>query len=195
MAIPAPFESEQLQSLRAHYETLELHDLLPLAREDIFLIGAFVQTFNFIELNLRRSIEVFCAAGLIAPKKQVHTSELVELVKNAVSKLGLAAPELSDTLGKLDEIEFRRPVRNLLAHWAARRVPGYDAIALLSMDKKDTKAALGVQTVTKDHCAYSLLMLPDLRGLFAHISTYDVWLAEKTSAWHIQVSSVGPGSK
>lgn len=189
MAIPAAFESDQLQSLRAYFETLELPDLLPLEREDMFLIGAFVQVFNFIELDLRRSIEAFCAAGLITPKKQFHTSELVELVKNAVSQLDRVAPELSDTLGKLDEIEFRRPFRNLLAHWAARRVPGHDAIVLLSMDKKDAKAALGVQTVTKDHCAYSLLMLPDLRGLLVHISTYDEWLAKKTSEWHIKCLS------
>ena len=189
MAIPEAFESEQLKELRAYYETLELGDLLPLEREDMFLIGAFVQVFNFIELNLRRSIEVFCAADLIERKKSFHTSELVELVKTAVTRLSIAGAELDDILGKLDEIEFRRPYRNLLAHWAGRRIPKHDAIVLLSMDGKDALAALGASTISQDYCAYSIMLLPDIRELLAHVSTYGEWLAKKTAEWHIQLTS------
>lgn len=189
VAIPKAFESEDLRELRAYYETLELSELLPLEREDTFLIGAFVQVFNFIEFNLRRSIEVFCVAGLIERKKSFHTSELVELVKKAVTKLSVAGSDLDDILGKLDEIEFRRPYRNLLAHWAGRRIPKHDAIVLLSMDGKDALAALGASTISQDYCAYSIMLLPDLRGLLVHVSTYGEWLAKKTSEWHIQFSS------
>lgn len=189
MALPEAFESEQLLELRAYYETLELCDLLPLEREDIFLIGAFVQVFNFIELNLRRSIEVFCAAGLIERKKSFHTSDLVELVKKAVTKLSVASSDLDDILGKLGEIELRRPYRNLLAHWAGRRIPRHDAIVLLSMDGKDALAALGASTISQDYCAYSIMLLSDLRGLLAHVTTYDEWLAKKTAEWNIQLSS------
>lgn len=185
MAIPTAFESDRLRAVHDFYLTLEFSDLLPLHQEDACLIGTFVQVFNFIELNLRRSIEVFCTADLIVRKKNVHTSDLVGLVKTAVTKLGLSDPELEDVLGKLDEIEFRRPFRNLLAHWAGRRLPGHDAIVLLSMDAKDASARVGENAVTKDHCVYSIVLLPDLRGLLKHIATYDEWLARKTSEWHI----------
>lgn len=185
MALPKAFESEQLRIVQEHFLTLELSELLQLEREDAFLIGAFVQIFNFIELNLRRSLEIFCSADLVPRKKYFRTSELVELTKKAVMNLELSNPELNDTLGKLDEIEFRRPFRNLLAHWAAKRIPGHDAIVLLSMDTNDALAALGNNAITKDHCSYSILMLPDLRGLLNHIAKYDEWLAKKTSEWHI----------
>jgi hypothetical protein len=77
----------------------------------------------------------------------------------------------------------------LLAHWAAKRIPGHDAIVLLSMDTNDALAALGNNAITKDHCSYSILMLPDLRGLLNHIAKYDEWLAKKTSEWHILLSN------
>ncbi|MGZ8160354.1 MAG: hypothetical protein ACXWT4_16305 [Methylobacter sp.] len=188
MALPEAFESEQLRIVQEHFLTLELSELLQLEREDTFLIGAFVQIFNFIEFNLRRSLEVFCSAGLVTRKKHFRTSELVELTKKVVMNLERSSPELNDTLEKLDEIEFRRPFRNLLAHWAAKRIPGHDAIVLLSMDTKDALTVVGNNAITKDHCFFSILMLPDLRGLLNHISMYEVWLAKKTSEWHILLS-------
>lgn len=188
MAIPKAFESEQLRAVSDFYETLDSSELLPLHHDDTFLIGAFVQVFSRIELNLRRSIEIFRAEELIT-KKEPHISELVKLIKGAVAALNPQDPDLDDILGKLDEIEFRRPFRNLLAHWAGRRIPGHDAIVLLSMDTRDAETVLGVNALTKDHCLYSVVMLPDLRGLLLHISKYDEWLAKKTSAWHIQLSS------
>ena len=188
MAIPNAFESDQLREVQTYFEELDLSDLLPLNREDTFLIGAFVQIFNFIELNLRRAIELFCDAGLIKRKKHFHTSELVSCIKIAVVKLDYDKSELDDLLGKLTEIEYRRPFRNLFAHWAGRRVPGHDSIVLLSMDTKDAVTALGENTLTKDYCAYSIMMIHDIKGLLLHISKYDEWLAQITSAWHTQLS-------
>lgn len=184
MAIPSSFESEQLKAVREYYLTLDLSDLQPLQYEDMFLVGAFVQTFNFIEFNLRRIIEVFCEAKLIARKKYFQPSELVKQVKAGAGQLALSEPQLQEVLGKLDEIEFRRSVRNLLAHWSAKRVPGHDAIVLLSMDAKDSVSALGEPAVTKNEAIYALMMLPDLRGLLKHISAYDLWLARTTAEWH-----------
>lgn len=122
MAIPNAFASEPLLLVRDYFDTLELSDLLPLQKEDAYLIGAFVQVFNFIELNLRRSLDVFCSAGLIERKKHFQTSELVKLVKSGLEKAGVASQHIDDALAKLDEIELRRPFRNLLAHWAAKRI-------------------------------------------------------------------------
>jgi hypothetical protein len=185
MAIPVASESEQLCAVRDFYLTLEFSDLLPLRQEDACLIGTFVQVFNFIELNLRRSVEVFCAANLLQRKNHFYPSELVKSVKCAVTRLGLSDPELIDVLGKLDEIEFRRPFRNLLAHWAGRRLPGHDAIVLLSMDSRDALSVVGENAISKDHCIYSIMLLPDLRGLLKHVSAYDEWLGRKASEWHI----------
>lgn len=191
MAIPQAFSSGSLLVVQNHFETLELSDLLPLEREDAYLIGAFIQVFNFIELNLRRSLEVFCSAGLVERTKHFQTYELVKLLKTGLKRTSITSQRLEDTLGKLDEIEFRRPFRNLLAHWAAKRIPGHDAIVLLTMDTKDA-LSVGINWPSnKDHCTYSIMMLPDLRGLLQHVSKYDEWLAHQVSEWHTQLSNLG----
>lgn len=188
MAIPKACASDPLLLVQNHFDTLELSELLPLHTEDAYLIGAFVQVFNFIELNLRRSLDVFCSAGLIERKKHFQTFELVNLVKIGLRKTGVTGQPLEEELAKLDEIEFRRPFRNLLAHWAAKRIPGHDAIVLLTMDGKDASNVGIGSPVSKDHCTYSIMMIPDLRGLLQHVSKYDEWLAHKTSEWHTQFS-------
>lgn len=185
MALPLAFESEALQVAHEYFLTLELSDLQSLTREDAFLIGSFVQVFNFIELNLRRSLEVFRAAGLVDKKGHVSPAELVRLVKEAVGGMAIEHENIADSLAKLDEIEFRRPFQNLLAHWAAKRIPNHDAIALLSMDTKDSKQVFNQQVTTKDHCMYSILLVPDLRGLLLHVANLDEWLGRKTAEWHV----------
>ena len=188
MVIPSAFESNEIKSVCAHLETLQILDLPPLERDDLSLIGAFIQTFNFIEFNLRRSIEIFCEEDFIRRKKIFHQNELVPTLKKAISHLCLRENGLKDIHEKLDEIESRRSFRNLLAHSSGKRVPESNAFVFLSMNSQDTDFALMRNVFTKDFCMYAVVMRSDLMELLLHISEYDKWLAQVTSSWSRQFS-------
>jgi len=163
--------------------------LAGLKSDDLRLIGSFIQIYNYIELNLRRSIEIFARSNLlddaVARKHhRISSKLLVQTLKAAVVKLDPSIEDIDKNLKKLDEIEYRRSVRNLLAHWAAKRIPGEDAIVLMSKDGLDEKQISGEDQSRDDYVRTAIFDLADLRGLVQHIVDYEVWLATKTVEWH-----------
>lgn len=199
--LPQEYRTPRGEELERKVEALPggLTDLEPLQAPDYQLIGAFIQVFNFIEFNLRRSLEVHARAELLEPSiarrhSQIHQADLVKRAKAAVSRMDPTVEDIPATHSKLDEIEFRRTFRNLLAHWAARRIPGEDAIVFLSKDGRDDKRISGEETVGHDHAKKAIVDLADLRGLLAHIIPYENWMAAKTTEWHRRYIGDPPAS-
>lgn len=189
--LPQEYRTLRGEELERKVEALPngFADLEPLQPPDYQLIGAFIQVFNFIEFNLRRSLEIHARAELLEPSiarrhSRIRQADIVKQAKAAVSRMDSMVEDIPATRGKLNEIEFRRAFRNLLAHWAARRIPGEDAILLLSKDGSDDKQISGEETVGHDHAKNAIVDLADLRGLLAHIISYENWMAAKTSEWH-----------
>jgi hypothetical protein len=154
-----------------------------LSEDDLKLIGAFIQIYNFMELNLRRSIEAAAKGGLLphlSEKKlrSLQPSDLVPAMKAAVANMNLSDEERGDTLQKLDEIELRRGHRNLFAHWAARRI-GDDGIVFITRNDRD--AAASGRPLADGAVATAIMQLADIRGLTRHMLQYEVWIAQKTS--------------
>lgn len=175
-----------IQTLAAELGDDPLSNLEPLSAADAALIGHLIQSFNFMELNLRRSIEIFTHAGLIkAFKKNPHSSELAQTVKAGVAAMGLDGATAGVICQTLDDIELHREIRNHLAHWAAKRIKGHDALYLMSLDQKDAIRRTGSKG---DHetSVYCIMNLADLRGLLEHISKQELWLAELTAQWFIR---------
>lgn len=175
-----------IQSLDADLGGDALSKLEPLTGADAALIGQLIQSFNFLEFNLRRSIEIFSHAGLItASKKNRHSSELAQTVKTGVMAMGLDVATANVICQTLDDIELHRDIRNHLAHWAAKRIKGHDALYLMSLDQKDAIRRTGSKGDHKTS-VYCIMYLADLRGLLQHISKQDIWLAELTAQWFIR---------
>jgi len=184
MAIPPHYPNEHLREIEQELRGDIFSCTENLRPEDFQLIGAFVQMYNFIEFNLRRSIEILAHAGLIShPKAALRMAELIDKVKSAVEKMGPENENITDSLARLNEIELRREFRNLLAHWAAKRVIGKDALILFSQDSKDLQRTTG-KGLEKDFGGYCIINLADIRGLVTHLASYEHWIAEKVSIWH-----------
>jgi hypothetical protein len=133
---------ELLQAIVARTPREKLMDFPVLKPAEHQLIGAFIQKFNYMDFNLRRAIETFARAKLLskaAAKKypKIHSSEVAAVIQDAVKAMDPAVEDIADTTKILWIIERRREIRNLLGHWAARRIPGEDAIVLLSKDEND----------------------------------------------------------
>jgi hypothetical protein len=183
MALPPPYPTATLESIKESLGDNPLAKLEDLRPDDLVLIAAFIQTFNFVELNLRRSVSAFVQAGLVEPKKRQGPSDLVDMSVAAVMKMDPATENVADTVGRLKELEFRRPFRNLFAHWAAKRIRNQDALYLMSHDSRDVNA-VQIGDIDCSRAGFAIVLLPDIRGLVGHIAHYETWLSRKTAEWH-----------
>ena len=187
MALPPENRTPRMEMLEAivrHTPRERLMDFPVLQPGDHQLIGAFIQEFNYIDFNLRRGSEIFAHAKLLseqAVKKypKIHSSEVASVVQE-----GVAVEDIADTLNILWIIERRREIRHLLGHWAARRIPGEDAIVLVTKDETDAKRT-GGSYLTLGKVKQAVLDLTDLRLIFEQqIAPIELWLAKKVSDWH-----------
>lgn len=185
MAIPPAHESGQVIAAKARFDHVGMEGLKGLRDEDALLLGKVILIFSFNELNLRRVLEILCEKGFLQSKKKFQPRELVEKVKDGIAKAFPSDNQLSDDLAMLDEIELRRPHRNVFAHWAAKRLDGMDSIVFMTKDPLDEKAALGLNTADKFGVTFSVMMVDDIRGLLNNIIKYGEWLALRTQHWHL----------
>lgn len=192
MAVPVAHESEQVLAAKEQFSRVGLDGLHGLRDEDALLLGKAILIFSFNELNLRRLVEILCEKGFLQPQKKFQTSELVEKVKDGVAKAFPSDSHLSDDLARLDEIEFRRPFRNMFAHWAAKRLDGMDSIVFMTKDFKDEKAVHGLNTSNTYGVTFSVMMVEDIRGLLNNIVEFGGWLALRTQHWHLAMGGGDP---
>lgn len=191
MALPPEHRTRRMQDLQAILDATpaeKLFDFPVLQPLDHQLIGSFIQLFNYVDLNLRRSIETFARANLLqgeAAKKypRIHSSAVASAVQDAVKAMDSSSEDISEALRILEIVERRRELRNLLGHWAARRIVGQDAIVLISKDEKDAMRVGGTY-LGSGRCKTAILDLADVRGLIANeLIPFEKWLAFKTSEW------------
>lgn len=174
-----------LEALNTHMQEDALSKIEPLTMDDAALIGCLIQTYNFIEYNLRRSIEVFSHAKLIKrPRGNPHSSNLIELVKTGVLATNQDTSSMDTICKTLDDIELHRDIRNHFAHWAAKRIKGHDALYLMSLDHKDATRRVN-SNIDHNISVYGIFNLADIRGLIIHISEHEKWLAELSAKWFV----------
>ncbi|WP_219268849.1 hypothetical protein [Pseudomonas sp. Xaverov 259] len=178
-----PAESElQISRIIGKISGNELANSEPLHSRDLQLIAELIQIYNFIEFNLRRCIELFTHVGLIEKsEKTIPMAHLSRVALGAISRVEGGGPWESH----LQEIELHRERRNDLAHWAARRIIGEDALLILTMNPAETKKRIA-QPADHMHSAHGVMLLKDLEWLVQRLSQYDRMLAEATSLWHIR---------
>jgi hypothetical protein len=141
-----------------------------------------------MDFNLRRAIETFAHAKLLqgeAARKypRIHSSKVANAVQGAVKAMDPGVEDIPETLRMLAIIERRREIRNLLGHWAARRIPNEDAIVLLTKDENDAMQIDGAH-LANGYVKSAILDLADIRRLILHeLVPFEVWLAQKISEW------------
>jgi hypothetical protein len=162
-----------------------------LSDDDFKIFGMYIQIYNYIEINLRRSIEVFCRASIltgniVTTHPQLASAHLIGHLIIAVKKMNLT--NNTEIISNLTEINDRHDFRHLLAHWAARRFPNDDAVILFTKNGREIKK-IPNQSIANDSITTVILTMADLRGLLVHINQLEIWLAQKTSEWHKQYIS------
>jgi hypothetical protein len=192
MALPPEHRTPRIEMLEAIVAATprdRLIDFPLLQPSDHLMVGVFIQTYNYMDFNLRRAIETFAYAKLLPPKAakkypKIHSSDVAGIVQESVMAMDSAVEDIPDTIQILTIIERRREIRNLLSHWTARRISNEDAIVLLSKDENDAMRVSGAY-LANGHVKSAILDLADIRALIDNqLLPIEQWLGKKVSDWH-----------
>ena len=183
-ACPNPKLQEVQEWLNATPNAAEL--LQDLTAEDAALFGSYVIFYSGIELNMRRSLEIFATAGKLteAENKKRHEMNMGKVVKTIERVICSLEPVMTQDYHKtFGDIEYGRSVRNLIAHWAPRRVPDQDIYVFFTRSAFDVKQATGGE-LGVNYVANAVLESPRLRSFLPTVQILQGWLAYKTVEWY-----------
>jgi hypothetical protein len=106
----------------------ELSTLPGLERGDFAAFGMLMQHFCFIDLNLRRALELFAISKML-PKSvakrypDLSDSMLRETLIEIVKGMDVEAEDIPMALSWLEDFSKARGYRNLVGHFAGKRFP------------------------------------------------------------------------
>lgn len=162
-------------TLNDEFRRLDIGELENLSRDDFVLVGLYVQVYNFMDFNIQRLYAFLSSTPSfqkpsISGKLSIH--RMIDVIKDSCA-LYLDDEALKAFQADLEEIKRCRPQRNLLAHFAAKRLPHRDAIVLLNANPADYR-----NNIKKPgSVSYTVQELSDLRSLIDHMQKYESRLA------------------
>ncbi|WP_267248506.1 hypothetical protein [Yersinia sp. Marseille-Q5920] len=193
MALPQEYRNEQLDKLERELLKYNVAELESLSQEDFYLLGMYIQTYNFIEFNIQRVFLLLMDKGIICltPKENrmnINFPFIVGKLLLSLDKLESDPDKKIEVAERINEIIYRRDHRNVLAHWAGKKIPGKDAFVFFTSDLEDMKRVKKMKKeddfiITSGLVHYVIYNAADLRGLFTHIHEYEVWIAHKAAEW------------
>lgn len=203
MPLP-PYSTPRLEQLQKRIDALPPGEVFrfPPSDPDMLLVsGILVQTYSYIEFNLRRCVETFVHAQVLTGSwarkpRLIQSAKLVEVVKEALARIAPAPVELPDWSAKLDEINLRWGLRHMFAHWAIRRVPNEDYIILMTNNWSEVNRLHKLSNGSipplsgVGEMRYALMDAADARGMCEHMVSYEKWIAQKAADWYKQYVGV-----
>jgi hypothetical protein len=189
MPLPQGFLTPETQRLQAYLDTLtpqQVGQFPPLRRTDMQIIGAYIQIYNYLDTHLRRAVEIFVRREMLPESvrrkyRRIPASKLVETVRPVVAAMPRDIEDVDLALLHLENIERGRPLRNLLAHWAARRFPQDEALLLLTKHEPDAES-IGFP-LNEYGAATAIIPVNELRERMLTVGSYENWFGVKIAEW------------
>jgi hypothetical protein len=165
----------------------EVAALPELDGEDFMVFGMLIQHFCFIDLNLRRALEVFAIAKIL-PKSAANRhqdlpdSMLSEVLIEIVKGMDATAEDIPMALTFLEVISNARRNRNLVGHFAGKRFPNHDVYVLASKSNKDARKVLG-RSLSAHHVHTAVAGRSEFLEMTKSVELAQLWLAKKVPEW------------
>ena len=162
-----------------------LRATIDLTDADMLVMGKFIQLYCYGDLNARRIIDALRLAA-IGPNA-MNASRLQDA--QVFPKLREAADLLWDSnlkegLHKAAEtIELHRTHRHTFAHWAARRIPGHDALIVFSKNAREAERRDGIAPQPTE-MKYGIVPMEGFKSELPKLEGHTLYLAE--SASHVE---------
>jgi hypothetical protein len=190
--LPKNIETPRLRYLQNIVEASAAEDLasFPMLNEkDYVLIGGLIVLFSYIDLNLRRVVEVYDHAGLLLDPWRGRTGKLdASEVAAAIQSMACWDPPGRDALASLEEL---RSVRNLIAHFAIRRFPNDDAFLFIAKSARDFKKQFGTDP-KPGALLTAVAEVEQTKRALRHIEHVQNWLASATKKLEDDLSPLLP---
>jgi hypothetical protein len=178
MALPKSVSTERSQHLQRVLRQASEEGLkawpMP-AQADFALLGAYIVLYSYIDLNLRRILEVLDKDNKL-PEPWKGKSAVIrdaDLVKAALS----VADWSESNIAALRQIDEHRGMRNLLAHFTMRKFPDDNAYVFITKSIHDYRRAFG----SDPEPGMALTAVVDSDGLRAAMKTVErlqVWVSK-----------------
>jgi hypothetical protein len=156
-----------------------------LKNTDYVLVGGLVVLYSYIDLNLRRIIEVFHHAGLLMEPWGSKIDKLnAREVADAIQSLSCWHDEDRKALKHIEEM---RGLRNMVAHFAIRRFPSDDAFIFIAKSSGDFKRQFGTDP-EPGAVLTAIVDCEQIRDVLKRVEHVQNWLALATPNLEKQLS-------
>jgi hypothetical protein len=190
MALPKEVLTEKVLAIREAIRKMTSEELgaLPSLQDDDFrLLGIIVQTYCFIDLNLRRALEIMRMAKRLPPqhlKKYPNYSDahLAGILIETVRGMDPTVENVEESVFRLGEIDHCRGYRNVVSHFAAKRYPDEDVYVFASKSDKDARKALG-RDLANHRVHLTIAGRSEFFELATLVDSHQVWLSGKVLEW------------
>ncbi|HVQ69414.1 MAG TPA: hypothetical protein VMT08_18135 [Bradyrhizobium sp.] len=189
MALPDEISSEKVDAISEALSKKagdEIAALPELEGVDFRCFGRLIQCFCFVDLNLRRALEVFHLAGKLPEKwkkdyPKIPDGFLTEALSDVVRTLDPKSEPIEETLIWLTAISKFRSFRNLAGHAAAKRYPNEDVYIFANKNTGDAKKA--GQSLPKHGFMISVVGRSEFFAMVQSAVDSQKWLSERLKKW------------
>lgn len=190
MALPNENRTAKTDAVEAEIKKMGPKDMaaLPgLDADDFRVFGTLIQHFCFIDLNLRRALELFQLSGMLpeSAKKlypNLPDAKLTETLVEIVQEMDAKAEDIPLALNWLEVIAKTRGYRNLAGHFAGKRFPNHDVYVFASKSDKDARKVLGFGLA--EHRVHTVVAgRSDFAEMVNSVEQAQLWLATKVPEW------------
>jgi hypothetical protein len=189
MALPDEISTEKVAAVSDVLSKMsgqQIAALPELDGADFRCFGRLTQSFCFIDLNLRRALEVFELAGKLPAKwkkeyPKISDASLTEALSDVVGTLDPKVEPVEETLTWLTAISKFRGFRNLAGHAAAKRFENEEVYIFANKSTGDAKKA--GQTLPKHGFMLSVLGRSEFFDMVQAAVDSQKWLSDKLTKW------------
>jgi leucyl-tRNA synthetase len=190
MALPPETKTEKVINIHTAIGKMtpqEIGALPSLDEQDLRLFGNVVQQFCFIDLNLRRALEIFHLARLLPQRvidsyPNIRDSDLTEVLTEIIERMDAQDEPIEVSLTWLKAISRFRNFRNLVAHFAAKRYQNADVYVFASKSERDAKKVLGA-ALSGYHIHFAVTGRSEFFDMAKALEDSQAWLAAKIPQW------------
>ena len=190
MALPNENRTAKTDAVEAAIKKVGPKDLVALPGldgDDFKVFGTLIQHFCFIDLILRRALELFELSQMLpeTAKKlypNLPDAKLTETLVEIVNAMDAKAEDKPAALTWLEVISKTRGYRNLVGHFAGKRFPGHDVYVFASKSDKDARKVLGFGLA--EHRVHTVVTgRSDFAEMLKSVEQAQLWLAKKVPEW------------
>ena len=191
MALPKEVPADKIQKVDQALAKMSaaVKAALPsLDDEDFRLFGAISQHYCFLDLNLRRALEIMRLAKRIPPEhlKQYPDytdAALTDVLKGSVEKMDSDVEDLEEALFRLEEIGRCRSYSGLIDQPRDKQgFPNEDIRVFMSKSDRDARKALG-KSLPEHGVHMSVAGRSELFKLEELLNDHQAWLSKKIPEW------------